>query len=73
LFRRAESNHTTSRLASRDTRKRKCVSGRCAIFSRLVLHCRCVVFPLSKKTRALAFCDVASRSYRAPPLPRART
>jgi hypothetical protein len=72
LFRRAESNHTTSRLAFPDTRKRKCVSGRCAIFSRLVLL-PLRRFPFIQKTRALAFCDVASRSYRAPPLPRART
>jgi hypothetical protein len=73
LFRRAESNHTTSRLAFPGTREKgSAFRGRCAIFSRLVLL-PLRRFPFIQKTRALAFCDVASRSYRAPPLPRVRT
>jgi hypothetical protein len=73
LFRRAESNHTTSLLAFPETREKGSAFRVAAQFSPDWFYCRCVVFPLSKKTRALAFCDVASRSYRAPPLPRERT
>jgi hypothetical protein len=71
LFRRAESNHTTSLLAFPETREKGSAFRVAAQFSPDWFYCRCVVFPLSKKLELSLFAT-SHRALIAPRRCRAR-